>query len=577
LKSTTSNSQSVSRTIAETFSGFSVSNPVKGQIMNFTKPTLFFAAICGCSLLLCANAPAAAGDLYETDLTSGTIYKFAPDGTKSVFASSLVQPYGVVFDKAGNLFVSSRTGGTITKITPAGSQTPFASGLNMPAGLAFDANGILYVADFGASQIVQITATGTKSTFASNVVNPVALAFDNAGNLFVTEQGNAQVVSKFGTGKTKTTFASNVDSPSGVLFDPAGNLYVSTYTALGGTTGKILKFAPDGSRATFASSLNAPYGMAFDAGGNIFVTERGTNSILKFNRFGGGRVTFASSLSLPEFLAFEPALSQPINISTRLNVQTDENVLIAGFIATGNAPKKLVIRALGPSLGNFGIPTPLLDPTLELHAANGSLIASNDNWKINDQTGQSQEAAITATGLAPFDDRECVLTAELAPSQFTVVVRGKNNTTGVATVEVYDVNAPAGSRLANISTRGLVGSNADVIIGGFVIGSGNGAARVLIRALGPSLANYGIVHVLNDPQISLRNSNGTEIDADDDWSLYVNGDDYRFKEIQATGLAPTNDRESVVITTLANGSYTAIVSGYGGSTGVGLVEVYNLR
>lgn len=545
--------------------------------MNLTNQTrLCVAIVCLFSAALSTHARAAAGDLYESDLTSGTIYKFAPDGTKTVFAN-VVQPSGLVFDRAGNLFVSSRSGGTITKIAPSGAQTPFASGLSQPMGLAFDPNGILYIADFVASQIVQVTPAGTKSTFASNVVNPVGLAFDKAGNLFVSEQGNANIVSKFGTGKTKTTFASSVDSPSGLLFDPAGNLYVSTYTALGGTTGKILKFAPDGSRTTFASTLSAPYGMAFDSGDNIFVTERATNTILKFNRFGGNRMTFASTPSFPQFIAFEPALSQPLNISTRLNVQTDENVLIAGFITTGTAAKKLVIRALGPSLANFGISTALLDPTLELRAANGSVIATNDNWRINDQTGQSQQAAILATGLAPGDDRECVLTAELAPSQFTVVVRGKNGGTGVATVEVYDVDQAADSRLANISTRGTVGTDANVMIGGFIVGSGNGAARVLIRALGPSLANFGLVHVLNDPQLSLRNSNGTEITSDDDWSIIVNGDDYRYREIQATGLAPSNDRESVVITTLPNGSYTAIVSGYGGSTGVGLVEVYNLR
>ena len=545
--------------------------------MNFTRQILHLLAItCAGNFLLSAQAQGAAGELYESDLNSGTIFKFTPDGTKAIFASGLTQPNGIVFDRAGNLFVSNRSTGTITKITSSGQQTTFASGLNFPAGLTFDASGTLYVADFGASQIVQITATGTKSSFASNVVNPAGLAFDNAGNLFVSEQGSTNIISKFGTGKTKTTFASNVDSPSGLVFDPSGNLYVSTYTALGGTTGKILKFAPDGSRTTFAQSLNAPYGMAFDSLNNLLVAERGTNSILKLTRFGG-RTTVASGLALPAFLAFEPALSQPLNISTRLNVQTGDNVLIAGFITTGTAPKKLLIRALGPSLSNFGIPSPLLDPTLELHAANGSLIASNDNWKINDDAHQSQQAVVQATGLAPGDERESVLMAELAPAQFTVVVRGKNNTPGVATVEVYDLNQTVDSRLANISTRGVVGTNADVMIGGFVVGSGNGAAKVLLRAIGPSLANFGLTGVLADPAISLRNSNGTQIDADDDWYIIVNGDDSRVKAIQATGLAPSSDRESVILTTLPNGSYTAIVSGYNGGTGIGLVEVYNLQ
>jgi sugar lactone lactonase YvrE len=544
--------------------------------MKFTTKTLLtLATTYTIAVLLSANAFGAAGDLYESDLTSGTIFKFTPDGTKTVFASGLTQPNGIAFDRAGNLFVSSRSGGTITKITLSATQTPVASGLNFPAGLAFDASGTLYVAEFGASQIVQITPAGTKSTYASNVVNPACLAFDHAGNLFVSEQGNANIISKFGTGKTKTTFASNVDSPSGLVFDSAGNLYVSTYTALGGTTGKILKFAPDGSRTTYASALNAPYGMALDRMAFLFVAERGTNSILEFKY--GNKSTFASSLSLPQFLAIEPPLSQPVNISTRLNVQTGDNVLIAGFIATGTAPKKLVIRALGPSLSQFGIPTALMDPTLELHAANGSLIASNDSWKINDETHQSQQAAIQATGLAPTDDRECVLTAELAPAQFTVVVRGKNNTTGVATVEVYDANQAVDSRLSNISTRGVVGDGANVMIGGFVVGSGNGAAKVLLRALGPSLANFGLTGVLDDPDMSLRDSNGTEIAYCSYWYLIAGGDDSYVKEIQATGLAPSEYREAAILTTLPNGSYTAIVSGHQGETGIGLVEVYDLN
>jgi len=147
----------------------------------------------------------------------------------------------------------------------------------------------------------------------------------------------------------------------------------------------------------------------------------------------------------------------------------------------------------------------------------------------------------------------------------------------VGLVEVYDLNQTAASRLANISTRGFVGTGGDVMIGGFIVGSGNGAGKVLIRAIGPSLANFGVAGVLSDPMVSLRNSNGTEIASDDDWSLAVNGDDFHRRSIQETGLAPANDHESAILTTLPNGSYTAIVSGYNGGTGVGLVEVYNLQ
>jgi sugar lactone lactonase YvrE len=549
--------------------------------MNRTKSTLFLvAALSVLALgLFPVRADAAAGDLYESDINSGTIFRFAPNGTKTPFVTSLSQPDGIAFDRAGNLYVASDGGGTITKISPSGTQTPFASGLNHPSALAFDASGTLYVAETNANQIVQFSPAGTKTTYTTSVVSPVGLAFDAAGNLFVTEQGGSQVISKFGTGKTKTTFASSVDTPNGLAFDTDGNLYVSTYTALGGTTGKILKFTPQGSRTTFASLLSAPYGMAFDSARNLFVSERLTNSILRFDP-AGNKTTFASSLSLPQFLAFEPALSQLLNISTRLKVQTGDNALIGGFITTGTVGKKVVVRAIGPSLSNFGISTPLQDPTLELRAANGSLIASNDNWKINDQTQQSQQAAIQATGLAPTDERESVLMAELGPASYTAVVREKNGATGVGLVEVYDVNQNADSKLANISTRGYLDTDDALMIAGVIIGSGNGAAKLLVRVLGPSLSAFGIPNPLEDPYVDIRDSNGTRQAFNDDWKVRQGNIIPQQAEIEATGLQPSNDTESAVLVTLPVGNYTAITASFGtaqNKTGVAVIEIYNLR
>ena len=276
----------------------------------------------------------------------------------------------------------------------------------------------------------------------------------------------------------------------------------------------------------------------------------------------------------------EPPLGQPLNISTRVNVQTGDNALIGGFIATGTATKKLMVRAIGPSLSNFGVPGALQDTTLEVRGANGSLIASNDNWKINAQTNQSQQAAIQATGLAPSDDRESAIMLEVTPNNgFTAIVRGKNDTTGVGLVEIYDLNHAADSRLVNISTRGVVGTDANVMIGGFIVGSGNGAAKLLIRAIGPSLADFGVAGSLSDPTLSLRDSNGTEINFSDDWALddALNSDGSKWEAIRNTGLAPSHSHESAILTTLPNGNYTAIVAGYNGGTGVGLVEIYNLR
>jgi hypothetical protein len=356
-------------------------------------------------------------------------------------------------------------------------------------------------------------------------------------------------------------------------------VYVSTSTPLGGTTGKILKFTQAGSRTTFASSLMAPYGMAFDANDNLFVADGLANTILKFLPTGQ-QSTFASGLSQPLFVAFEPPLSQPLNISTLLKVQTGDNALFGGFITSGTDPKKVVIRAIGPSLSNFGVAGPLQDTTLELRAPNGSLIASNDNWKINDQTHQSQEAAIRALGLAPTDDRESVIMAELGSAGFTAIVRGKNDTAGAGLLEIYDVNQAANSRLANISTRGYLPDGGN-ITAGVIIGAGNGAAKVLVRVLGPSLAAFGIAEPLEDPVVDIRDSNGTRIAFNDDWKVREGNIIPQQDEIEATGLQPSNDTECAVIVTLPVGNFTAIAGSFGGTvtdrSGVAVIEIYNLR
>jgi len=240
-----------------------------------------------------------------------------------------------------------------------------------------------------------------------------------------------------------------------------------------------------------------------------------------------------------------------------------------------------VIRAIGPSLLNFGVAGPLQDTTLELHAANGTLIASNDNWKINDQTHQSQEAAIRAIGLAPTDDRESVIMAELGSSGFTAIVRGKDDTIGAGLVEIYDINQAADSRLANISTRGFLDATGSNITAGVIIGAGNGAAKVLVRVLGPSLAAFGVTKPLEDPLVDIRDSNGTRIAFNDDWKVREGNIIPQQDEIEATGLQPSNDTECAVIVTLPVGNFTAIASSFGGAgtdrTGVAVVEVYNLR
>jgi hypothetical protein len=243
---------------------------------------------------------------------------------------------------------------------------------------------------------------------------------------------------------------------------------------------------------------------------------------------------------------------------------TGDNALIGGFIVTGNASKRVVVRAIGPSLTNFGVPGALADPALELHGPGAFVTITNDNWR------DSQEIEIEATGLAPSDNLESAIVATLPPGAYTAVVRGNNGGTGVGLVEAYDLDSAADAQLANISTRGFVDTGDNVMIGGFILGNGNTNARVLIRAIGPSLTAFGVPDALADPTLELHNNNGDLIVANDDWK------DTQQAEIEATGIPPSDDRESAIVQTLVPGAYTAIVRGKNNTTGVALVEAYKL-
>jgi uncharacterized protein GlcG (DUF336 family) len=264
----------------------------------------------------------------------------------------------------------------------------------------------------------------------------------------------------------------------------------------------------------------------------------------------------------PPFVAAAEKLA---NISTRISVGTGDNQLIGGFIVTGTQPKKIIVRAIGPSLGQSGLGTLLADPTLELHDQTGVVIAANDNWS------DTQQAEIEATGIPPSDELESAIVRTLAPGAYTAIVAGRNGATGTAVVEAYDLSQASNSTLANISTRGAVGPASEVMIGGFIIFGNGGSTRVLVRSVGPSLASAGIPNPMPDPTLELRDVNGTLIVENDNWK------DGPQTEIQETALPPTNDLESAVVTTLPSGPYTAIVRERNGQSGIGLVEVYNLQ
>jgi hypothetical protein len=256
--------------------------------------------------------------------------------------------------------------------------------------------------------------------------------------------------------------------------------------------------------------------------------------------------------------------SRLANISTRVRVEAGDNVLIAGFIVEGSGSKRVILRAIGPSLAGFGIVDPLQDPTLELKDNAGVLIAANDDW-----AGNPNATEIMASGLAPTNPYESALLLSLAPGSYTAVLRGKNISTGIGLVEVYGLDADAATNIANISTRGLVLTGQDMMIGGFII-TGTDPAQLVIRAIGPSLGKFGVPAPLADPFLEIHDSNGVTIQTNDNWR------DTQQPALSATGLAPSDDAESALLISVAPGNYTAIVKGADGSTGNGLVEVYKL-
>ena len=262
--------------------------------------------------------------------------------------------------------------------------------------------------------------------------------------------------------------------------------------------------------------------------------------------------------------AFIP--SQLADISTRLQVRTGDNVLIAGFIIAGTHKKTVLIRGIGPSLAAAGLSGLLPDPTLELHDSSGQVIATNDNWHES-----SGEQEIIDSGIPPSDDKEAAILLDLSPGAYTAIIRDANAGSGVGLVEVYDLDRVADSKLANISTRGLVSTGDDVMIGGTII-LGSTPARVLIRAIGPSLTNFGVPNALQDPTLELHNDQGDIIASNDNW---VDSPDAA--AISATAIQPTDNRESAILQNLAPGAYTAIVRGSGNSTGVAVVEAYQLQ
>ena len=352
----------------------------------------------------------------------------------------------------------------------------------------------------------------------------------------------------YGHGTSDTTGCAIVGA---AFYNPPVPQFPSSYTGkyffADLCTGWIRVFDPTAGTATgFATGIVNPVDLHVGPDGALYYLAQGS----------GGQVFRISAL---------PA--QALAISGRSRVETGERVAISGFIVTGTAPKRVGVRAIGPSLARFGVSGPLADPMIQLRRGDGSLVMANDNWK------DTQQAEITGAGIAPPNDKEAALIASLTAGNYTAIVTGKNGGTGVALAEVYDLDESADSQLAAISTRAQVGTGANVLIGGFITGNKIGATRIAVRALGPTLRQFGIVDPLPDPRLELRDVNGALLASNDNWQSNAS----QAALITGYGLAPPNNLESAIAISLPPGAYTAIVTGKNNQTGIGLVEIYDER
>jgi sugar lactone lactonase YvrE len=567
------------------------------------------------------------GNIYVADSGNNSIRKITASGAVTTLAgtpgsaghqdgtgaSALFGfPDAVAVDGGGNVYVSDSQYNTVRKITPGGvvttlAGTPGVKGsadgagsaaqFNQPAGIGVDSSGNVYVADSGNQTVRKITSSGTVSTLAglagvsgstdatgsaARFNGPDGLACDAAGDVYVSEI--TDTIRRISPAGVVSTIAGNpgvpgpndgvgIDAlfyqPASLALDQVGNLYVAdTYNStirlvtpagvVSTLAGRVVtEGSADGTGTTALFSL--PTGIAVAANGSVFVADTNNDTIRMGNAAPPG--------STPTRL---------INISTRAQVGSGSNLLIPGFAIKGAGMETLLIRAVGPSLGEFNLTGLLAVPILKVFDSSGSVIASNAGWG-NSLTSPQIVAAESSVGAFALGENtpDCALIIALPAGTYTAQVSSGDGTTGVALAEVYEM-ASTGTRLVNISTRALVGTGANVLIPGFVI-SGSGTENVLLRADGPSLAQFQVNGVLAQPVLRMADSALNIFDADTGWGTNLNAADIATAAETVGAFAlPPDSADSASLVTLSPGTYTMEVSGVNDTTGVALAEIYEL-
>ena len=492
------------------------------------------------------------------------------DGSVDSTFNPSAPAYGVTLQPDGRILTSARGGGLVRLLSDGSHDPSFTSAVSGAEVLLLEADGRMIVR--GQSRIAarlhpdgslddSFVGVGGSPTF--DRVKAIALHPDGGYIVSRSDVVNTKgdlLFRTFDDGSRDPSFNSDVASVSHIVVGADGITVAGDISQLKGwpggqTTAGVTRLNLDGSRdpsfaparfdgaASVAQLLRQP-------DGNLMITGDFTE-VNGVPRAGIARLIG----NTPHLLA---------NISTRVRVGAEQAAAIGGFIVVGDAPKKVIVRALGPSLASSGLPTSALlaDPAVDLIDASGAVVARNNDWR-------EAEAEVNATGIPPREQSESAIVATLAPGAYTAVVRDAGGGSGLALVEIYDLNPGTGSALANISTRSDVQEGENVMIGGFIL-RGTEASTVVARAIGPSLAGAGVVDVLADPSLTVHDESGEVVAANDDWRLSQRA------ELEAMQLGAAHDREAAIIATLPPGAYTTIVRGQGGDGGVGLIEIYNL-
>jgi Right handed beta helix region len=516
--------------------------------------------------------------------------------------------FGIDFAHGGGIFNDSGGSLIITNSTISGNSCSATDGDPWFYAYAFGGG----VNNWGSMIITNCTISGNSAVGPTNLDSGYGGGISNSGDLQITSSTIAHNSATGGNDaaggginstdptRTDTSIIALNSAPGGPDVIGAGGLESTGYNIIGNNADAVINSQLTDQIGTPAAPIDPLLGPLADNGGPTLThalqsgspaINRGDPAAPPQDQRGYGRA------GVPDVGAFEfdgapppppptptPAPPPTIlgNISTRAFVQTGDNVMIGGFIVQGPQTKRVIIRAIGPELTQFGVPNALSNPTLELHDIMGALIASNDNWQhtiIGGIITSDQRAEIRASGHAPEDGRESAIIAELPPGNYTAIVRGVNDTTGVALAEVYDLSPEANSTLGNISTRSFVQTGDNVMIGGFIV-QGTQPKRVIIRAIGPELSAppFNVPNALANPTLELHDETGALIASNDNWVQTIIGGiitTNQVRDILNSGLAPGDRNESAIIADLPPGNYTAIVRGVNNTTGVALAEIYD--